>query len=146
LGQNHYWKSSFLTGLSDGAIDTLLHFVAEMPSPPSGIGMQQVHGVAARVDPGATAFPHRRSQSELLILAQWADPAETDRNVGWARALFDAMQPFTAGGVYVNDLGDEGETGVRAAYGTNFDRLAAVKATYDPINLFRSNQNIRPAA
>jgi FAD/FMN-containing dehydrogenase len=146
LGQNHYWKSSFLTGLSDGAIDTLLHFVAEMPSPASGIGMQQVHGVAARIDPGATAFPHRRSQNELLILAQWADPAETDRNVGWARALFDAMQPFTAGGVYVNDLGDEGETRVRAAYGTNFDRLAAVKATYDPINLFRSNQNIRPAA
>jgi hypothetical protein len=145
-GQNHYWKSSFFTDLTDDAVDVLLHFAAEMPSAASGIGMQQLHGVAARVDPAATAFPHRRSQSELLILAQWADPAETERNIGWTRALFEAMQPFTAGGVYVNDLGEEGENRVRAAYGANFDRLAAVKAAYDPVNLFRSNQNIRPAA
>lgn len=144
-GQNHYWKSSFCSDLTDDAVDTLLHFAAEMPSPASGIGMQQLHGAAARVAPSATAFPHRRPQSELLILAQWADPAETERNVGWARALFEAMQPFAASGVYVNDLGDEGETRVRAAYGSNFDRLAAVKATYDPANLFRANQNIRPA-
>ena len=145
-GQNHYWKSSFCSDLTDDAVDTLLHFAAEMPSPASGIGMQQLHGAAARVAPSATAFPHRRPQSELLILAQWADPAETERNVGWARALFEAMQPFAASGVYVNDLGDEGENRVRAAYGSNFDRLAAVKATYDPANLFRANQNIRPAA
>ena len=145
-GQNHYWKSSFFTGLTDDAVDALLHFAAEMPSAASGIGMQQLHGVAARVDPAATAFPHRRSQSELLILAQWADPAETERNIVWTRALFEAMQPFTASGVYVNDLGEEGENRVRAAYGANFDRLAAVKAAYDPVNLFRANQNIRPAA
>jgi FAD/FMN-containing dehydrogenase len=146
LGQNHYWKSSFFTDFTDDAIDILLHFATEMPSPASGIGMQQLHGVAARVDPAATAFPHRRTQSELLILAQWADPAETERNVGWARAFFEAMQPFAARGVYVNDLGEEGEDRVRAAYGPNYDRLAAVKATYDPTNLFRSNQNIRPTA
>ena len=145
-GQNHYWKSSFFTDLTDDAVDALLHFAAEMPSAASGIGMQQLHGVAARVDPAATAFPHRRSQSELLILAQWADPAETERNIVWTRALFEAMQPFTASGVYVNDLGEEGENRVRAAYGANFDRLAAVKAAYDPVNLFRANQNIRPAA
>lgn len=146
LGQNHYWKSSFFTDLTDDAIDTLLHFATEMPSPGSGIGMQQLHGAAARVDPAATAFPHRRSQSELLILARWADPAETERSVGWARAFFAAMQPFTARGVYVNDLGDEGEDRVRAAFGANYDRLAAVKANYDPTNLFQSNQNIRPIA
>lgn len=146
LGQHHYWKSSFVTGFTDDAIDILLHFAAEMPSPASGIGMQQLHGVAARVDPAATAFPHRRSQTELLILAQWSDPAETGRNIAWARAFFEAMQPFAARGVYVNDLGDEGADRVRAAYGANYDRLAAVKATYDPTNLFRSNQNIRPTA
>jgi len=145
-GRNHYWKSSFFTDFTDDAINILLHFEAEMPSPASGIGMQQLHGVAARVDPAATAFPHRRSQSELLILAQWADPADTERNVGWARAFFEAMAPFAAGGVYVNDLGEEGEDRVRAAYGANYDRLAAVKAAYDPTNLFRSNQNIRPIA
>ena len=145
-GRNHYWKSSFFTDFTDDAIDILLHYATEMPSPASGIGMQQLHGAAARVGPAATAFPHRRSQGELLILAQWADPAETERNVGWARAFFEAMQPFAARGVYVNDLGEEGEDRVRAAYGANYDRLAAVKATYDPTNLFRSNQNIRPTA
>lgn len=145
-GRHHYWKSSFLTDLTADAIDVLLQFAAEMPSTASGIGMQQLHGVAARVPPAATAFPHRRSQSELLILAQWSNPAETERHVGWARAFFEAMQPFAASGVYVNDLGQEGEERVRAAYGANYDRLAAVKAAYDPINLFRSNQNVRPTA
>jgi FAD/FMN-containing dehydrogenase len=146
LGQNHYWKSSFLTDLTDDAVDTLLHFATEMPSPASGIGLQQLHGVAARVDPAATAFPHRRSQSELLILAQWEDPVETGRNVAWARTFFEAMQPFSASGVYVNDLGEEGQDRVKSAYGVNYNRLAAVKAIYDPNNLFRSNQNIHPAA
>jgi FAD/FMN-containing dehydrogenase len=145
-GRNHYWKSSFLTDFTAGAIDVLLQFAAEMPSVASGIGMQQLHGVAARIPPAATAFPHRRSQSELLILAQWSDAAETERHVGWARAFFEAMQPFAASGVYVNDLGQEGEGRVRAAYGANYDRLAAVKAAYDPINLFQSNQNVRPIA
>lgn len=67
-----------------------------MPSPASAIGMQQMHGVAARVDPEATAFPHRRSQREPLILSQRADPAETEHNVGWTRVFFDAPQPFAA--------------------------------------------------
>ncbi|QTG82137.1 FAD-binding oxidoreductase [Arthrobacter crystallopoietes] len=142
----HYWKSSFFTGLTDEAVDVLLHFAAEMPSPASGIGMQQLHGAAARVDPSATAFPHRKSQSELLILSQWADPAETESNVAWTRALFNAMEPFASHGVYVNDLGEEGDDRVRAAYGANYDRLAAVKAIYDPANTFQSNQNIRPTA
>ncbi|HEY0426084.1 MAG TPA: BBE domain-containing protein, partial [Rhodopila sp.] len=90
--------------------------------------------------------PHRRSQSELLILAQWPDPAETERNVRWVRAFFEAMQPFAAGGVYVNDLGEEGEARVRAAYGANYDRLVALKNKFDPTNLFRMNHNIAPAA
>lgn len=144
--QYHYWKSSFFTDLTDEAVDILLHFAAGMPSPASGIGMQQLHGEAARIDPAATAFPHRRSQSELLILSQWADPEETERNVEWTRALFNAMEPFASHGVYVNDLGEEGDDRVRAAYGANYDRLAAVKAIYDPANTFQSNQNIRPTA
>ena len=144
LGQHHYWKSSFITDFTDDAIDVLLHFAAEKPSAASAIGMQQLHGAAARVAPEATAFPHRRSQSELLILAVWADPAETERNVAWARAFFEALQPFAARGVYVNDLGEEEGDRVRAAYGANYDRLAAIKAAYDPTNIFRSNQNISP--
>ena len=146
LGQSHYWKSSFVTDFTGEAIDALLHFATVKPSAASRIGMQQLHGAAARIAPTATAFPHRRSQSELLILAQWADPAETERSVAWARAFFAAMQPFAAHGVYVNDLGEEEGDRVRAAYGANYDRLAAIKATYDPTNIFRSNQNISPTS
>jgi FAD/FMN-containing dehydrogenase len=144
--QYHYWKSSFFTGFNDDAVDILLDHAARIPSPTSGIGMQQLHGVAARIDAEATAFAHRRSQSELLILSQWSDPSDTDRNVRWTRSLFDAMQPFAADGVYVNDLGEEGQDRVRAAYGANYDRLAHIKAEYDPTNVFRANQNIRPVA
>ena len=133
-----------MTELTEEAVDTLLHFAAERPSPTCFVGMQQTHGFAARVDPTATAFPHRRHQNEVLILAQWADPAATDRHVAWTRAMFEAMGPFAVQGVYVNSLGNEGQDRIREAYGPNYDRLAAIKATYDPTNVFRSNQNIRP--
>ncbi len=145
-GRYHYWKSRYVSELSEDAVDTLFHFVAERPSPTCFVGTQQTHGFAARVDPTATAFSHRRHQNEILILPQWADPAETDRHVAWARALFDAMEPFSIRGVYVNSLGNEGEDRIREAYGPNYDRLAAIKASYDPTNVFRSNQNIRPKA
>ena len=142
----HYWKSRYVTELTEAAVDTLLHFAAERPSPACFVGTQQTHGFAARVDPTATAFPHRRHQNEVLILAQWADPADTDRHVSWTREMFEAMGPFAVRGVYVNALGDEGEDRIREAYGPNYDRLAAIKAIYDPTNVFRSNQNIRPRA
>ena len=145
-GRRHYWKSSWLIDLGEDAVDVLLRFAAEKPSTATGIGLQRMHGAAARVDPAATAFPHRRAQHELLILAQWDDPAESDRHVGWARAFFEAIRPFAARGVYVNDLGGEGADRVREAYGANYGRLAAVKAKYDPTNFFRLNQNIQPAA
>lgn len=144
-GRLHYWKSSYLTEFREDLIDVLYHFAATKPSAATGIGMQHMHGAAARVDPAATAFPHRRCQHELLILSQWSDPAETERNIAWTRAFFDAVQPYAARGVYVNDLGDEGEDRVREAFGTNYQRLAALKARHDPTNLFRATQNIRPA-
>lgn len=80
-----------------------------------------------------------------LILSRWNDPAESDNNVAWTRSLFEAMQPHLAE-VYVNNLGDEGPDRVRAAYGENYARLAAVKHVYDPANVFRANQNITPTA
>jgi FAD binding domain/Berberine and berberine like len=143
-GRRHYWKSSYLKDLSDEAIEVMVGFVSEMPSPTTGVGLQQMHGAASRVDPTATAFPHRDEHYDFLILSQWADPAETERNIEWTRSFFEAMEPFFEEGVYVNNLGDEGEDRVRAAYGTNYDRLLALKGEYDPTNLFRLNQNIRP--
>jgi FAD/FMN-containing dehydrogenase len=144
-GRRHYWKASFLRELSADAISVLLDGVAEMPSPFSGVGLQQMCGVASRVDPTATAFAHRARQYDFNILSQWADPADTPRNVAWTREFFAAMEPFLERGVYANNLGDEGDDRVRAAYGANYARLAALKATYDPTNLFRLNHNVKPA-
>ncbi|HZG62972.1 MAG TPA: FAD-binding oxidoreductase, partial [Rubrobacteraceae bacterium] len=146
LGRQHYWKSSWLKHLSDEAIEVMLQFVAEMPSPISGVGLQQMHGAASRVDPAAMAFPHRDEHYDFLILSQWADPTDSEENMRWTRRLFEAMEPFFETGVYVNNLGEEGEDRVREAYGEHYERLVALKDKYDPTNLFRLNQNIRPTA
>jgi hypothetical protein len=144
-GRLHYWKSGWLRDVADGAIETLMRFLPTMPSSASGVGLQQMHGVASRVAPSATAFRHRAEQYDFLILSQWSEATDTDRNVEWTRALFEAMQPHLEESVYVNNLGDEGPGRVQAAYGENYPRLAAVKRTYDPDNLFRANQNIAPS-
>jgi hypothetical protein len=145
FGRQHYWKSSYLKHPSDEAIEVMVGFVTEMPSPSSGIGLQQMHGAASRVDPAATAFPHRDEHYDFLILSQWAGPTGSEENIRWTRELFEAMQPFFESGVYVNNLGEEGEDRVREAYGAHYERLVALKDRYDPTNLFRLNQNVKPA-
>jgi hypothetical protein len=144
-GRLHYWKSGWLREVTDGAIDTLLRFLPQMPSSASSVGLQQLHGVASRVAPSATAFPHRTEQYDFLILSQWSEATDSDRNLQWTRALFEAMRPHLEASVYMNNLGDEGPGRVRAAYGENYPRLAALKRAYDPDNLFRANQNIDPS-
>jgi FAD/FMN-containing dehydrogenase len=144
-GHRQYWKAGFLRTISDGVVDVLDEFARAMPSALSGIGLQQMHGAAARVDPAATAFAHRAEQFDFLVLSQWASPEDDERNTAWTRSLFDAMGPFLDDAVYVNNLGEEGPDRVRAAYGANYERLAALKSTYDPDNVFRANQNIAPA-
>jgi FAD/FMN-containing dehydrogenase len=144
-GQQHYWKSGWLEDLSEGAIDVLFDFLARNPSPATtGVGLQQMHGVASRVPSSATAFAHRANQYDCLILAQWPDPRNSADNIAWARSFYEALEPFLTGGVYVNDLGNEGVDRVRAAYGTNFQRLVELKDRYDPNNLFRINHNVGP--
>jgi FAD/FMN-containing dehydrogenase len=146
FGRLHYWKSGWLQHLTDGAIETLVEFVPQMPSAVSAVGLQRMHGVASRVSSTATAFAHRAAQYDFLVLSQWSDAADSARNIQWTMALFEAMQPYLEKSVYVNNLGDEGPERVRAAYGKNYSRLVAVKRTYDPDNLFRANQNIHPDA
>jgi hypothetical protein len=145
-GRLHFWKASWLKDLTDDAIEVMLRFVAEKPSTATTAALQDMHGAAARVDPTATAFPHRNHHYDFFILSQWTDPAESDENVRWTREFFEAMQPFLERGVYVNDLGNEGEDRVIAAYGANYERLVSLKDRYDPANLFRINHNIRPSA
>jgi FAD/FMN-containing dehydrogenase len=142
----HYWKAGFLRAMTTEAIDVLVEFATRMPSAMSGIGLQQLHGAASRVSPSETAFPHRFEFWDVPILAQWADPTESERNIAWARDAWAALQPFSEQGVYVNNLGEEGEDRVRSAYGENYGRLVALKNRYDPTNFFRLNQNIQPHA
>jgi FAD/FMN-containing dehydrogenase len=106
--------------------------------------LQQLHGAAARVSPTETAFPHRADQFDFAIQSQWEDSSAGEENVAWTKAFFEAMQPHLEKAVYVNNLGEEGNERVRAAYGPNYDRLAALKNKYDPTNFFRLNQNIKP--
>jgi hypothetical protein len=143
-GRQHYWKSSWLKDLSDEAIEVVVGFATQMPSPTTGVAFQQMHGAAARVDPAATAFPHRGQHYDFLIASNWDDPADSAKNIEWTRTFFEAMQPFLERGVYVNDLGEEDEDRVKAAYGANYERLVALKNKYDPTNLFRITHNIKP--
>jgi Berberine and berberine like len=93
----------------------------------------------------AMAFPHRRLPYAPVIVSQWLDAAASDKNVGWARDFWKALQPFARDGVYVNDLSHDDGGRVRTAYGANYERLTALKRQYDPHNLFRLNPNITPA-
>ncbi len=146
-GALNYWKSSFLSELSDEAIDTIVAQFAACPGPMTGLVIEHFHGEVTRVPVDATAVPHRAPGYNLLIASVWMDPETTEENVAWTRAAYDAVQPFLADRRYVNYLGDDdaGEGPLRAAYGPNYDRLAELKAKYDPDNLFRLNQNIPPS-
>jgi FAD/FMN-containing dehydrogenase len=105
----------------------------------------QLGGAISRVDERATAAGNRHAQFVLNIQTSWREPGESPRHIQWTREFWTAMRAFSTGGVYINLLSqDEGEERVRAASGTNYDRLVALKSKYDPTNLFRVNQNIKP--
>jgi len=144
LGHRHYWKSSFVKQPSPTAIEIMVDFMARKPSPMTFTYLQHAHGATVRVAPSETAFSHRTESYDFAIISQWPDAADDERNVTWTRDFFEAMRPHVEQGVYVNNLGDEGEERVRAAYGPNYDRLVALKVKYDPTNFFCLNQNIRP--
>jgi FAD/FMN-containing dehydrogenase len=145
-GPHVYWRSHFLTGLPDEAIDILVAGANAAPSPLSAVLVEHAGGAVARVGQDETAFDHRDAEYNLAIIARWLDPADTDANVSWARGVWDAMQPY-ARGVYVNYLGvGDGAERVREAYSpAKYARLATLKREYDPENAFRRNQNIPPA-
>ncbi len=145
-GALNYWKSTFVRGIDDGLIDTMVQQFESCPSPMSGILLEHFHGAVTRVGPTDTAVPHRAPGYNLLIPSVWTDPAETDANVAWTRATFDAFAPYRGEGRWLNYFGDdEDATALDAAYGPNRARLGEVKRRYDPDNVFHLNQNILPA-
>ena len=145
-GRLNYWKSSFIEALSDEAIETLVDRFAGCPSPMTTVVIEHMHGAATRVGVTETAVPHREQGFNLLIPSVWGDSESTADNIDWTRGSHAALEPYLQQRRYVNYLGDD-EPGdaVRAAYGPNYSRLSEVKRRYDPDNLFRLNQNIKPA-
>lgn len=139
-----YWKTEYLRELDDGALDVLIARAAKMRSPFSAVHIHHVEGVVARVPTDATAFARRAAPFILNLIGGWTDADESDAHIAWVRQTAQALKPYATGAAYLNFLGEEGEARVRAAYGANYDRLVALKDKYDPINLFRLNQNIRP--
>lgn len=145
-GGRYYWKSTSLRGLEDGAIERLLARNAAAPSHHSTIDIWFHGGAMSRVDAAATAFGDRSAPVLIGIEANWHDADEDAANISWARGCFDDMAPFSDGRMYFNfpGFGDEHAAHLRATYGANHDRLRAIKRTYDPDNVFRTHQNIRP--
>jgi hypothetical protein len=145
-GMRNYWTGDFLAGLPDAAIEVLCRFHLSKPSALTQILTLPGGGASARVPDGTMAIGEREAPFNIHITSLWPDPADDDANIAWTRALGAALKPFTTGRVYVNFIGDEGEERVVAAFGREgYARMQALKDLYDPHNVFRSSQNVRPS-
>jgi FAD/FMN-containing dehydrogenase len=144
-GARNYWKSHDFIDLSDDAVATLLKAVLELPGPECEIFVGNVGGAAGRVAADATAFPQRNARFVMNAHARWREPSMDNACIGWARKLFEAAAPHAAGTAYVNFMPADETDRVEKAYGQNYSRLSQTKRRYDPSNLFRMNQNVRPA-
>ena len=133
-GARNYWKSHNFSTLQDGLFDAVVKSIEKLPSPQCEIFFGAIGGATTRPAPDSAAYAHRDAQFVMNVHGRWEDPADDDRCIGWARDFFNASAPFASSGVYVNFLtADEGDR-VRSAYGPNYDRLAQVKRTYDPVS------------
>jgi hypothetical protein len=144
IGLRFYWKSHLLTEINGDMVEATVSHFDKVLSPRSTLIFQQFGGALGRVGRSETAFWHRDVQWDNFATAAWTEPAESDVQVQWVREWWDLMKPFSMGGEYANNLGDEGEDRVRASYGGNYVRLVALKNKYDPTNFFRLNANIVP--
>ena len=145
-GLQWYWRADFVKELSDEAIGQHVTYGASLPTLHSTTHLYPVNGAAHRVGKNETAWSYREATWAQVMVGVDPDPANKDRIVRWAKEYWDAVHPYSAGGAYVNFMMEEGEDRVKATYRDNYERLAAIKKTYDPTNAFRVNQNIKPAA
>jgi FAD/FMN-containing dehydrogenase len=144
-GDQWYWRADFVNEIPDEAVEIHARFGAEMPTMKSTMHMYPIDGAAHDAGPSDTAWRYRDANWGSVFAGVDPDPANVDAIGSWSVDYFEALHPYSAGGAYVNMMMDEGQERVRASYGDNYDRLAQIKATYDPDNLFRVNQNIEPA-
>jgi FAD/FMN-containing dehydrogenase len=144
----HYWKSLYVDRLDDAAIDLIFEHYLTRPSPRTLIPIRHLGGATHRAPNAAAALSERSAPFLVSIDSTWQEPEETDANIAWTRAFWAALQPYSSGKLYFNFPGllEEGDALVRATFGANYERLVALKNKYDPTNLFRLNQNIKPTA
>jgi FAD/FMN-containing dehydrogenase len=145
-GLRNYWTAEFLTGVPDAAIETICRYHLSKPSPLTQIVLMPGGGAVARVPDDRMAIGQRQAPFNIHILSMWTDSADDEANIVWTKEFGAAMKPFATGRVYLNFIGDEGEDRVKAAFGPEtYARLQKLKQRYDAGNLFRLNQNIKPA-
>lgn len=145
-GFRNQWVGHYLPELTDAAAETMLEHVTKVTSPFTDVKLAHLGGAVARAGENDTAFGNRELRYALVIQTRWKNPEEDSRQLAWTQQFFDAMKPHSTGKVYVNFVAEEGEARIADAYNArSFARLRAIKAKYDPGNLFRMNQNIRPA-
>ena len=143
-GLQWYWRAHFVRELSDEAIALHVKYGSEIPTMHSTMHLYPVDGAAHRVVKDDTAFSYRGASWSQVIVGVDPDPVNNERIIAWTKEYWDALHPYSAGGAYVNFMMDEGWDRIKATYRDNYERLVTVKNKYDPTNLFRVNQNIRP--
>ena len=144
-GLQMYWRADFHKDLSDASIPVHQKYAEKIPAGMSLMHLYPINGAVQRVRRGDTAFNYRDSLLAGVIVGIDPDPKNKEKITNWTREYHDALHPYSAGGAYVNFMMEEGQDRVKASFGENYNRLAAIKKKYDPTNFFRVNQNIRPA-
>ena len=143
-GARNYWKSHNFSQLSEGVIDTIIEYASTMPSPHCEIFIGAIGGQTGRVAPEAMAYSSRDANYVLNVHGRWESADDDKRCIAWARDFFAKSKPFASSGAYVNFLTEDETDRIASAYGTTYNRLREIKKKYDPANLFRMNQNIKP--
>lgn len=144
-GMQWYWKADFVKELNETAVDIHAQFGSALPSGHSTMHLYPVNGAASRIGKSDTAWNYRNATWGMVIVGVDQDPSNKDKIISWARKYWEALHPYSCGGAYINMMMEEGEDRIKASYGDNYRRLSSIKAKYDPANLFRVNQNIKPA-
>ncbi len=146
FGRLNYWKSIFLTELSDTAIGRIALLGRTRPAPQTHLHLIRLGGFPSRVPPQATAFSARNHPYIVHLITTWTDPADTERCKSWTNEAYETLRPLGPASAYLNFVGDEGQARIRASFGeVNYRRLAELKARLDPDNRFALNHNIEPA-
>ena len=145
-GARNYWKTHDLAPMGDEALDLAIDAVRRLPGEQCEVFLAQLGGAVRATPEDATAYSGRNADWIVNVHARWTDPAQDERCIGWARRLYADLAPYATGSAYVNFMSHDESDRVRQAYGSHYARLAALKRTYDPANVLRTNQNIAPAA